>query len=359
MGIKDLNTLLKEYYKYIPKASFKGEKIALDFLNFGYISHAKACKDVISDLPLILLEERKYDEDLIVEKTVKYYLNTLFSLVQYQIIPITVFEGGCFPLKSKHAHIKREKDRKRALERSEDKKVKENEETYRSVYIQTIPFKKTPVIKKIKECLERVGLPYLECVTEAEHLTSALVKEGYAIASYTTDSDTIPLGCPFNISKEGTPEDMSSHHFRLLSIYDVKKGLKFNQEEMIDFCILASCDYNERIKMLGKGGKPKNIGIKTAYDLMQKYRSIPSIIANETLLEAENLEYEECKVIFNSFTVQKLCPSFTSSSIEPNVEGKKEIPYSEKEEELHYLSIFTKNIVSKGLRYDLPSKPSS
>jgi flap endonuclease-1 len=51
---------------------------------------------------------------------------------------------------------------------------------------------------------------------------------------------------------------------------EVLKGLKFDREQFIDFCILCGCDL--------AGGKIKNVAGKRALSLIQAHKSIENII---------------------------------------------------------------------------------
>lgn len=314
MGILDLNQIIK-CAKYIEKVKFKNQRIALDFLNFWYINHSKACKDEVSSLPIALLKERKHDSNKILERTSELYREDMINFCRFQILPVTIFEGKAFDHKNKYAAVRRKKTRDRAkemLEELEEKTTLNEAETkrYRNLYVQTIGFDKNEVTKRVKEMLDSVGLPWLHCVTEAEHLCAALCREGYVIASYTTDTDIYTLKCPFTINKEGSEEEPQAPFYKTVAYKDILQTNNFTPEQFVDVCILSSCDYNERIKIKTKTGKIKPIGLKTGIKLIQEHGSLDEIIKKEELINLENLEITACKDIFRSFNVKELCPDF-------------------------------------------------
>lgn len=328
MTINGLSTVI-ECYKYVEKSKFKGLRVAVDFLIYWYKAHLHACHDEVGSLPLILIQEKKYSEQKILDSGINYFLKFLCDLLKEGILPVVIFDGQPFDLKAKYAAVARKKAKERAKERMQEMKEKDfskfsvaEHKSYRSVVCQTIGFDRCKVFTKVKSLLTRVGLPHLQCVTEAEHLAVALCKENYCYAAYTSDSDTTALQCPFTISSEGDENGPDSPFFKTLLYSNVKKQFNFTCEQLTDLCILASCDYNKRVAMMSTTGKAKSIGIKTALKLMQQYGSLESIIENETIVEPECLEIETCRTIFKSYSVQELCPSFSKDQLlfKPNQE---------------------------------------
>lgn len=315
MTIKDIMTII-ECHKYIEKAKFKGLRVAVDFLIYWHAAHIKASFEEIGTLPLVLLPQ--YNKERILTQSINYFLDFIMSIVQYEMIPIIIFDGDAFPLKQKHAAVKRKKDKDRSKERlAEMNKLdlstlsEKDIKTYRSLFCQSIIFDRKQVCSAMKQVLSHIGLPWLQCVTEAEHLAVALCKEGYAFAAYTSDSDVVALQCPFTILKEGDENDRNAPFFKTLQYKNVLQTLALSQEQMTDLCILCSCDYNERISIVSKKtGKNKNVGVKTALKLIQEHKSIEGICENETVIEKEKLEHTECRNIFKSFSVKELCPRF-------------------------------------------------
>lgn len=358
MGIKDLNSLIN-CFEYIEKSKFKGELVGLDFFNFWYISHSKACKEEIYNLPLDLVLEGKINQENIFNYSMKYFMEYLFSLARFDIIPLVIFEGRPFELKNKYALVRRSKDRQRSKERlqlleekKQEIKGEEKIKLYRNLIAQTINFDKKRVIEASMYMLDRVGLPWLHCITEAEHLGTALCREGYTIAFYTTDTDVLPLGCPFTISREGTPEEVQAPYFKTVKLQNILKDKGISLDQFQDICILSSCDYNERIKLKNKKtDKEKSIGIKTALQLIKEYGSFSALQENEELIDVEKLEYPSCKNIFQVFSVKELCPDFALDRLKL----KKSVENLEENDE-KYLSMLVKNISPKNKIYDFPPK---
>lgn len=361
MGIKDLNQLIE--FEYVEKSRFRGHRIGLDFMNFLYISHSKACKEEINSLPIVLLQEGKINKDRILSLTMRYFSEYLLNLLRFQIIPVVIFEGKAFELKNKYAAVRRNKDRQRSRDRldeiqastKEGKPIEgeKNIQVYKSLLAQSIGFDRLEYTKKVKEMLDRVGLPWLHCVTEAEHLGTALCREGYTIAFYTTDTDVLALGCPFVISKEGHPDDFDAPVFKTAHMKKQLKRLDCSFDQFQDICILSSCDYNERIKIRNKNtGNEKSVGVKSALTLIKKHGSFSGMRQNEEIIGEEKLEYDECKIIFNVCSVEELCPSFSPKDLilkEPKERGELE------SDEEWYMTILVKPMLELTVRnYILP-----
>jgi flap endonuclease-1 len=92
-----------------------------------------------------------------------------------------------------------------------------------------------------------MGIPLLltsnSVPEEAESLCSSLVLANRADAVLSEDTDVLVYQAPLlrhvnSTSREGERIDGA----------DVRKALRFNDKQWVDFCILLGCDFAERLK---------------------------------------------------------------------------------------------------------------
>ena len=114
-----------------------------------------------------------------------------------------------------------------------------------------------------------MGVPYIEANGEAEGLCARLVKEGYADAAVSQDTDLYPCGSTKIIKDFSTSKDIVTvcNLPHLLDIMDI------TQDQLIDICILCGCDYLKK--------KIPGVGPMTAYKKIKSYGSIETFIAVE------------------------------------------------------------------------------
>ena len=359
MGIKDLNSILT--YTYILKSKFANETVGLDFLNFWYISHSKACKEIVQELPLGILSELVGTERMarmILKRSMHYFLESLFSLVKFQIKPLVIFEESCFALKNQYARVRRDSERQKSKDRLSTLEINtKNEKTYRMLLVRTLGFDKALVMVEVKTTLDRLGLPWLQCITEGEHLGAALCREGYIVAFYSTDTDVIPLGCPFIIAKQGTEEEPEAPYFKTIQTRHALREHGLTLDQFREVCILSSCDFNERVKIRDKRtGKEKPLGIKTALKLIKEYGSFEAIKVDQEFIGEEKLEFEACKRIFTVQSVEALCPDFDPTKLKLRIPRDNELEENKESmnEDERYIFIFLQTIEERNVRYILP-----
>ena len=130
----------------------------------------------------------------------------------------------------------------------------------------------------IQNLLKQLHIPCLQATGEAEELCSFLCRNCYVDLVYSTDTDNYAHGCPFMMSS------LEGNEVTIICLQEILEGLQLTYEEFVDLCIMLKCDYNEKIR---------NIGIKRAYDLIQRHRKIEGINYDTSCLN-----YLECRQIF-------------------------------------------------------------
>lgn len=175
------------------------------------------------------------------------------------------------------------------------------------------------LIKKIKEMLKVLRIPYINAPTEAEKYCASLLKANKVHHIITEDSDTLCYGVSI-LSKL----DRGKHIAYLFDHNHILKTLEMNEEQFRDFCILCGTDYNHRVKGIGpqkayqriKGGiKPEDLAIDydvnvirnlfghdqvkdVSYCLHPDMKEIEEFVENEGISGIWNLENMFPKRVF-------------------------------------------------------------
>jgi 5'-3' exonuclease len=114
-----------------------------------------------------------------------------------------------------------------------------------------------------------------------------LVKNNFADAVITKDSDVLACSTPCIITKI----NIEKSSFSVINMNKILKELQFNEEEMLDFCILCGTDYNQNIK---------GFGPVKSYSLIQKYKNLDFI---EKVIDISSLNH---KIVRNLFSCSKV-----------------------------------------------------
>ena len=254
MGIRQLNKLLSEYtddsIREINLNKYSGKRIAID-------------------ISIYLYKFLHYNGDYLYG-----LLNQIIKLSFYKIKPIYVFDGKSPKQKENVIHQRKSKVEnsykqidilKKILKDTSDQKIiDEIHEKLDSLKKKTIHIN-YQIIDNCKHLLKLLNIPYVESISEAEHLCSYLVNKNIVYACLSEDTDLIPLGCK-RVCKQ--------LYFRKNTVieYNVDKileELQIDHRGLVDLCILCGTDYNTQ--------HFKGINYELAYYLIHKYKYISDI----------------------------------------------------------------------------------
>lgn len=219
-------------------------------------------------------------------------LSKSFMLLKHDIIPIFVFDGK--PPEIKYNTIKnRKKTKKKNLEKmetaSDEDKIKYFKRSFSVTKEQT---------KEVKEILKLFGIPVIEAPSEADPLCALITKDGNAYGVGSEDMDLLAFGSSKLIRNLSGRKKVIE-----IDLESILSELEFNQEELIDLCILLGCDYSSTI--------PK-IGPKRAFEIIKNYRSIDNFLENEKKVKSgyykipEDFNYIEARDFFKNPPVKKI-----------------------------------------------------
>ena len=301
MGIKQLNSLLKQYCKDAIKETklncLNGKIIAIDTSIFLY--------------------KYMYNLDYL-----GGFISHSLRLLLNGITPFFIFDGK--PPEEKNSILQNRKNKKifyfKKKEFLEDMLNKKKEEievdipdendVLRKIYEEYINkteieitneikkvSKKIITIKKenidkVKELLDLMGIPYFDANGEAETVCARLYQNNLIDGCITEDTDYLANGGNFFIKSF----NKNNNNILLYDLNILLCKLEINYNEFIDLCILCGCDYCTKIF---------GIGPITAYKLIKKYRNIENIIENIKTTEKykipDDFNYKNARSLFKNY----------------------------------------------------------
>jgi flap endonuclease-1 len=284
MGIADLNDLIREH---APNAIFtasmndiRGKRVAIDACRWIYANWSMIVKrEVMRSNPL----ETPLNDHNLARYLYRQALNYILRWLRYQITPIFVFEGASRPEKQETKNkrsTKKEDAQARITALEQQYQMQPNPafvEEARKLYLglNDIPYWVTDMLHVL---LQGIGIPTLKATVDAEQLCASLAIEGHILATVTTDTDTLTFGCPFVI----TAVQEETLTFMRLDVILQNFGL--SQAQFVDLCISLGCDFNNRIR---------NIGKVRCYNLIHQHGNIDNYPMDVTVLN-----HHRCRQIF-------------------------------------------------------------
>jgi len=301
MGIEGLGKWIRENHpsavSRINLSNFAGRRIAIDGTNVCYEIWSSAFKEVVKRTNVLSNDVDRSDVMNICLDKLYHYLRRILSC---DILPVFIFDGGSYHENKKiYAHVRRKSGRERAKERLEslEKEIAKLDLSIRNIsYLETkkklLCQTETPdqEMDAMKNTLFALGIPCFQAEYEAEKLCSQLCFEGKVDAVISSDSDNLPHGCLFLITRirltdEGEMADC-------ISLLDLLESMNLSFQSFVDLCIMCGCDYNTNIP---------SIGINRAYKLIKECGSIENLpeYFNRIKLDTSYLDYETCRKIFS------------------------------------------------------------
>jgi 5'-3' exonuclease len=298
MGIKGIRDLLKKQIENFeekqPISMFTGKKIVIDASFF--ICMYKA------------VQKNTFEEA---------FMNLFVVLLENKIEPVFVFDGKApeeKKLEKQKRAIKKEMQYNRVEKLELDLlKYKKNKEISQDLWninnkkvlaSKLLPNEKffsfnkvETYVKKLRsqilevdekdfvilhELLFLFGIPFITAKGEAEILCSKLVRNNYADAVLTKDTDVLACCSHTMLSDINLPEQM----FTVIKLEKILDCLKINEDSWIDLCIMCGTDFNENIP---------NIGPVRSLSYIQKYKTLETISEH---INTDKLSYDKTRNLF-------------------------------------------------------------
>jgi flap endonuclease-1 len=189
-------------------------------------------------------------------------LTGLPPLLEHDIVPAFVFDGGASDLKSaeqeRRAEARRDAEERRA-------EAAERGDHIEAARLSARTQRLTDAIQETsRELLRRLGLPVIEAPAEGEAQAAHVTAVGDADYVGTEDYDALLFGAPQTVrglSGSGDPE--------LMTLQATLDQTGLTREQLVDAAILCGTDYNEGIS---------GIGPATAVDVVREHGDIWEVL---------------------------------------------------------------------------------
>ena len=302
MGILNLHKFLERASSKNNLSSLRGSVIGVDamcWLHRGSIASAWE-----------LLTGRDTD------KFLRFFIKMLVLCNMCGVKPIIVFDGASLPAKAKEEDIRRQRRREnsqKAKEEIETRKISsfgQVDNKLRSMIVQSVTIS-PEMITRTMSVLRRLNVDFIVAPYEADAQLAYMYQEGIVSGVVSEDSDLLAFGCRRLLSKMDVNGDFvdirldwafsgPEHPLKPANVGEIGKFEKWTQSMFTDLCILSGSDY--------KLGKIAGIGIKKAFQLLNRFRSIKRII--DSIAHARNWSKSEAEQYFEEFNYSKIAFTF-------------------------------------------------
>ncbi|RKO99948.1 hypothetical protein CXG81DRAFT_1335, partial [Caulochytrium protostelioides] len=244
MGVTGLIPLLKPIQRPVHLDDLRGQTLGID----GYVWLHRGAYACAIELAL----------DQPTTRYIDFFMKRIQQLLDHQITPYVVFDGGRLPMKAATDHqrsARRREMRARGQQFYAQGRRKEAFECFSSA-VSVTPRMASRVIVE----LERRGIRFLVAPYEADAQLAYLDQIGAVDAVLTEDSDLVVFGARHVILKLGAQGDavgIMGHRIREM---DALKSM--SHEQFRHMCILSGCDYLASLP---------GIGLKRAMLAIQRY----------------------------------------------------------------------------------------
>lgn len=310
MGVKLKDLTVK---KEINFSDLNGKIIAIDAYNILY---------------QFLSSIRQMDGSYLTDSkgNVTSHLIGLFSrmtkLLTYGIKPVLVFDGKPNPLKQ--GVLNQRKEIKERAQKLYEDALKEGDLKEAYKYSKQISRLTPEMVQDAKDLLDALGIPHMTAPGEGEAQAAHMCKNGHVYATASQDYDTLLFGSPYLIqnltltSKKKQKDKLSYEKLvpELISLKDLLKELKINQNQLIILGILTGTDYVPK-------GIP-GLGPKKALKVVLEYGDNLEKIKNHVEWDKYNQDVD-IHTIFNLFKNADVTDDFKIEFKKPSYEKLTEV----------------------------------
>ncbi len=292
MGVAGLHNFIKSAVRPTHISQYKHEYLAIDVSGWLYKGAAAAIS-----YPTEITNHNDFLA-CAADASLAYTINMIDLMRRHEVEPIIVFDGGSLPAK-RSSNRTRQELRHRHAQKAEELMRAGNRTEALAAYRKTVAVSHEMCQLLIRQ-LQKRNVAFFVAPYEADAQIAFLVREGYAAAAVTEDSDLLAYECPqvlFKLNRHtGTgdrviydelqmAEDRKGEHLFAGSF--ASEWAMWSSGLFTDMCILAGCDYLES----GAG-----IGIRKAHTAVRDGRSIDGAcdLLREKIGE-ENLENYKAK----------------------------------------------------------------
>jgi flap endonuclease-1 len=289
MGIKNLNSVIKESTKTITFDKLRYTKIGIDFSLFLY--------------------RFIYNNN----NPIECFLRQIHLFFRHNILPVYVIDGDA-PLEKRTTLEKRAQKRQKMYDdiaRLLEKKMENNSPTTNSrIHSEITKLERRCVIfsqKQIQDLFyffEILGIPVIRENEEADFILAKLSAANKIDYILSDDSDVLVFGAKkvlknFNITDEKC---------QLYILDDILENIGVSFHKFVDICILCGCDYTTKIK---------NMNCSKSFQLILQYGSIEEVTKNtEYSINLEQIE--KARELFGKELPEETMARISASIVKKN-----------------------------------------
>ena len=221
------------------------------------------------------------------------------KLLEHDLTPVFVFDGGVTDLKSDELDRRREK-REQAEQRLEA--ARERGDEIEAARLESQTQRLTPVIQETsRELLSLLGIPVVEAPAEGEAQAAHMARQGDVDYAGTEDYDALLFGAPLTLrqlTSSGDPERMS--------LQDTLDRHDITWEQLVDAAILIGTDFNEGID---------GVGPATAIDAVREHGDLWGV------LDARDAHIEAAELVRGLFLDPNVTDATFDAEVDPDVDA--------------------------------------
>ncbi|KAI9882097.1 MAG: hypothetical protein M1823_006160 [Watsoniomyces obsoletus] len=253
MGISGLLVLLKSIHRPCHLKKFAGHTIGVDAYGWLHRGAVACALDLALGKPTA--------------RFVHYAMNRVRMLQHYGVIPYLVFDGDYLPGKAgteAERAQRREENRKLGLEL-----LKKGKTAQAQLALQKAIDVTPEMARQLIEELKKAGVQYVVAPYEADAQLAYMERKGIISAIISEDSDLLVFGAKSLLTKLDQYGDCIEVNRADFTACRAISLVGWTDAEFRRMAILSGCDY---LPSLNK------MGLKTAYRLVRKYKSLDRIV---------------------------------------------------------------------------------
>lgn len=304
MGIKNLNSVIKESMKTITFDKLRHTKIGVDFSLFLY--------------------RFIYNNN----NPIECFLRQIHLFFRHNILPVYVIDGDA-PIEKRTTLEKRAQKRQKIYDdiaRLLEKKMENNSPTTNSkIDSEITKLERRCVIfsqKQIQDLFyffDILGIPVIRENEEADFILAKLSSANKIDYILSDDSDVLVFGAKKVLKNFSITDEKC----QLYTLDDILENIDVPFHKFVDICILCGCDYTTKIR---------NMNCSKSFQLITQYGSIEEVINNteyiinleqikkarelfEKELPADTIDRISASIVKKNFKFEELC-KFLQTHIE-------------------------------------------
>lgn len=203
------------------------------------------------------------------DKFVAYFMDMINLLIAHEIKPLIVFDGRQLPAK-----CEKNEERKIARENSRvlaDEAISNGDEALAYSYMKKCVGVSSKMVRQLIDVLKTHGIEYMVSPYESDAQLAFLSRMKLVDLVITEDSDAIVYGCSRTLFKLNRDTAMGDEIVRANMGFVTELSFsQWSDDQFKLFCCLSGCDYLNKLK---------NMGIKTAYQLVKDHQTLDKVIS--------------------------------------------------------------------------------